>query len=177
MKHECSNQPRVLLLDAEYISESEDETPKLDDGIKRGHGDTILCYPQDNPDMESLLAHKVQRDDKTIVEQGQRRSISQTACTIKGEVCKLIIDGGSASNMISKDVVESLSLPTWEHPKPYYMKWIDDVGKVKVTHRVKVPFYVDGYVDKVECDVMPLHVCHFILGRSWQHDVNAVHHG
>ena len=104
MKHECSNQRRVLLVDAEYISESEDETPKLEDGIERGHGDTILCYPQDDPDMESLLAHKVQRDDKTIVEQGQRRSIFQTACTIKGEVCKLIIDGGSASNMISKDV-------------------------------------------------------------------------
>ena len=131
---------RVLLVDAEYISESEDETPKIEDGIERGRGDTILCYPQDDPDMESLLAHKVQRDDKTIVEQGQRRSIFQTACTIKGEVCKLIIDGGSASNMISKDVVESLSLPTWEHPKPYYMKWINDVCKVKVTHRVKVPF-------------------------------------
>ena len=42
--------------------------------------------------------------------------------------------------MIRKDVVESLLLPTWEHPKPYYMKWINDVGKVKVTHRVKVPF-------------------------------------
>ena len=66
--------------------------------------------------MESLLAHKVQQDDKTIVEQGRWRSIFQTACTIKEEVCKLIIDGGSASNMISKDVVESLSLPTWEHP-------------------------------------------------------------
>ena len=120
MKHECSNQRRVLLVDAEYISESEDETPKLKDGIERGHGDTILCYPQDDPDMESLLAHKVQRDDKTIIEQGQRRSIFQTACTIKGEVCKLIIGGGSASNMISKDVVESLLFSTWEHPPILY---------------------------------------------------------
>ena len=116
--------------------------------------------------MESLLA-KVQRDDKVIFELEQRRSIFQTACIIKGEVCKLIIDGGSASNMISKDVVESLSLPTWEHPKPSYIKWINDVGKVKVTHRVKVPFFVDGYIDKVECNVMPLHVCHLILGCPW----------
>jgi hypothetical protein len=79
--------------------------------------------------------------------------------------------------MISKDVVESLSLPTWEHPKPYYMQWINGVGKLKVTHRVKVPFAVDGYTDKVECDVLPLHVCHLLLGRPWQHDVNALHHG
>jgi hypothetical protein len=79
--------------------------------------------------------------------------------------------------MISKDVVESLSLPTWEHPKPYYMQWINGVGKLKVTHRVKVPFAVEGYTDKVECDVLPLHVCHLLLGRPWQHDVNALHHG
>ena len=79
--------------------------------------------------------------------------------------------------MIRKDVVESLLLPTWEHPKPYCMKWINDVGKVKATHRVKVPFCVDGYVYKVECDVMPLHVCHLILGHTWQHDVTALHHG
>jgi hypothetical protein len=79
--------------------------------------------------------------------------------------------------MISKDVVESLSLSTWEHPKPYYMQWINGVGKLKVTHRVKVLFSVDGYVDKVECDVLPLHVCHLLLGRPWQHDVNALHHG
>jgi hypothetical protein len=79
--------------------------------------------------------------------------------------------------MISKDVVESLSLPTWEHPKPHYMQWINGVGKLKVTHIVKVPFSVDGYVDKVECDILSLHVCHFLLGRPWQHDVNTLYHG
>ena len=42
---------------------------------------------------------------------------------------------------------------------------------------MKVPFSVDRYVDKVECDVLPLHVCHLLLGRPWQHDVNALHHG
>jgi hypothetical protein len=57
------------------------------------------------------------------------------------------------------------------------MQWINGVGKLKVTHRVKVPFAVDGYTDKVECDVLPLHVCHLLLGRPWQHDVNALHHG
>jgi hypothetical protein len=57
------------------------------------------------------------------------------------------------------------------------MQWINGVGKLKVTHRVKVPFTMDGYVDKVECDVLSLHVCHILLGRPWQHDVNALHHG
>jgi hypothetical protein len=57
------------------------------------------------------------------------------------------------------------------------MQWINGVGKLKVTHRVKVPFSVDGYVDKVDCGVLPLHVCHLLLGHPWQHDVNALHHG
>jgi hypothetical protein len=57
------------------------------------------------------------------------------------------------------------------------MQWINGVGKLKVTHRVKVPFAVDGYDDKVECDVLPLQVFHLLLGRPWQHDVNALHHG
>jgi hypothetical protein len=42
---------------------------------------------------------------------------------------------------------------------------------------VKVSFVVDGYTDKVECDVLPLYVCHLLLDRPWQHDVNALHHG
>jgi hypothetical protein len=171
----CPNKKQILLVDDAYVSESEDEMPELEDDTNKDDDKSIDCWPHLN--VASLMAHKVQRDDKVIVEPGQRRSIFQTACIIKGEVCKLIVDGGSASNMISKDVVESLSLPTWEHPKPYYMQWINGVGKLKVTHRVKVPFTVDGYVDKVECDVLPLHVCHLLLGRPWQHDVNALHHG
>jgi hypothetical protein len=171
----CPNKKQILLVDDAYISESEDEMPELEDDTNKDDGKSIDCWPHLN--VASLMAHKVQRDDKVIVEPGQRRSIFQTTCAIKGEVCKLIVDGGSASNMISKDVVESLSLSTWEHPKPYYMQWINGVGKLKVTHRVKVPFSVDGYVDKVECDVLPLHVCHLLLGRPWQHDVNALHHG
>jgi hypothetical protein len=106
---------------------SEDEMPELEDDTNKDDGKAIDCWPHLN--VPSLMVHKVQRDDKVIVEPGQRRSIFQTACTIKGEVCKLIVDGGSASNMISKDVVESLSLSTWEHPKPYYMQWINGVGK------------------------------------------------
>jgi hypothetical protein len=171
----CPNKKQILLVDDAYILESEDEMPELEDDTNKDDVKSIDCWPHLN--VPSLMAHKVQRDDKVIVEPGQRCSISQTSCIIKGGVCKLIVDGGSASNMISKDVVESLSLPIWEHPKPYYMQWINGVGKLKVTHRVKIHFTMDGYVDKVECDVLPLHVCHLLLGRPWQHDVNALHHG
>lgn len=73
-------------------------------------------------------------------------------------------------------MVKSLSLPTWEHPKPYYMKWINNVGKVKVTHRVNVLFLLMAMLI-VECDIMPLHVRHLIFWRPSRHGINALHHG
>ena len=43
-----------------------------------------------------------------IVDKGQRWSLFQTQCMIKGKHCKLMIDGGSCTNGISKAVVASL---------------------------------------------------------------------
>ena len=34
-----------------------------------------------------------------------------------------------------------------------------------------------SYKDKIMCDVMPLDVCHILLGRPWQYDRAAVHDG
>jgi hypothetical protein len=48
---------------------------------------------------------------------------------------------------------------------------------LKITHKVRVPFTVDDYVDEVECDVLPLEVCGLLLGRPWQYDSNAMHVG
>ena len=47
------------------------------------------------------------------VDKGQRWSLFQTQCNIKGTTCKLIIDGGSCTNGISKMLVEKLGLSTW----------------------------------------------------------------
>jgi hypothetical protein len=46
---------------------------------------------------------------------------------------------------------------------------------LKITHKVRVPFTVDDYVDEVEFDVLPLEVCGLLLGRPWQYDRNAIH--
>jgi hypothetical protein len=48
---------------------------------------------------------------------------------------------------------------------------------LKITHKVRVPFTVDDYVDEVECDVLPLEVCGLLLGCPWQYDRNAMHAG
>ena len=33
------------------------------------------------------------------------------------------------------------------------------------------------YKDKILCDVIPMDVCHILLGRPWQYDRNVVHDG
>ena len=96
---------------------------------------------------------------------------------IKGKQCKLMIDGGSCTNGISKAMVAALGLSTWRIPEPKHLAWLNNCGKLKVTHKVRVPFTVDDYVDEIECDVLPLEVCGLLLGRPWQYDHNVTHAG
>ena len=35
----------------------------------------------------------------------------------------------------------------------------------------------DGLTDRVLCDIMPMDVCHILLGRPWQYDRNARYDG
>ena len=119
----------------------------------------------------------VQNSDSMTVDRGQRRSLFQTQCDIKGTACKLIIDSGSCTNGISRTLVESLGLSTWRYEKPYHLEWLNNCGQLKITHKVHVPFSVGQYIDVVECDVLPMDVCGLLLGRPWQYDHNAMHAG
>ncbi len=38
-------------------------------------------------------------------------------------------------------------------------------------------FQIGRYKDKVVCDIMPMDVCHILLGRPWQYDRKVVHDG
>ena len=37
--------------------------------------------------------------------------------------------------------------------------------------------HLEKYTDKVVCDVMPMDVCHILLGRPWKYDRGAIHDG
>jgi hypothetical protein len=58
----------------------------------------------------SLMSQEVHHDGTTASVKGQRSDIFQFECKIKDRVCKLIIDGGSFTNVISSDLVSVLSL-------------------------------------------------------------------
>jgi hypothetical protein len=89
----------------------------------------------------------------------------QTRAKVEGKVVKVIIDGGSYQNLASKEMVKKLDLKLLRHPHPYHVQWLNDSGDIKIAYRVKVPFKIGEYVDTIECDVVPMMVCHLLLGR------------
>ena len=123
----------------------------------------------------SLMVQRVQKDH--VEDKGQRWNIFQSECKINNTNCKLIIDGGSYTNAVSKELVEALGLPVWKHPQPHHVEWMYHTGKLKVTHKVRVKFSVGDYTDMVICDVISMEACHLLLGRPWQYDHGAAHDG
>ncbi|KAA3477920.1 reverse transcriptase [Gossypium australe] len=74
-------------------------------------------------------------------------------------------------------MVEKLGLSTTKHPTPYKLQWLNDGGELKVTKQVLVSFSIGKYSDKVQCDVVPMHVGHLLLGQPWQYDRRVMHSG
>jgi hypothetical protein len=126
----------------------------------------------------SLVMRKVLLTPEKEVENSvQRNSLFRTACKTKDRVCKVIVDSGSTDNLVSTEMVEKLELETSEHPSPYRVSWLQKGHQVNVTKQCLVEFKIGGYNDKILCDVIPMDVCHLLLGRPWKYDRNVIHDG
>jgi hypothetical protein len=68
----------------------------------------------------------------------------------------VIIDGGSCNNLVSADLVKQLGLSMRPHKHSYYVQWLNDSGKVKVTQTARVHFFLGPYSDFADCDVVPM---------------------
>ncbi|XP_057452198.1 uncharacterized protein LOC130744018 [Lotus japonicus] len=111
-------------------------------------------------------------------EEGQRKNIFRTHCSVKNKVCNLIVDSGSTENLVSQKLVEYLKLTTKPHDKPYTLGWVRKRPKVKVSQTCKVPISIGKhYREEVLCDVMSMDVCHVLLGRPWQSDIDFTYKG
>jgi hypothetical protein len=126
----------------------------------------------------SLMMKKILlTPEKEVENPVQRNRIFWTACKTKDRVCKVIVDSGSIDNLVSIEMVEKLELETIEHPSPYRVLWLKKGHQVNVTKQCLVEFKIGGYKDEILCDVIPMDVCHLLLGRPWQYDKNVIHDG
>ena len=88
-----------------------------------------------------------------------------------------IIDGGSCNNLVNVEVVKKLGLTTREHPHPYHIQWFNNSGKFKVTKTARVHFSIGSYHDFADFDAVSMDACSLLLGRPWEFDTDAIHHG
>jgi hypothetical protein len=70
-----------------------------------------------------------------------------------------------------------IGLTTRLHTHPYYIKWLNNSGKAKVTHTTHVHFSIGTYHDYADCDVVLMQAYSLLLGRPWEFDTDAIHYG
>ncbi|CAA7053942.1 unnamed protein product [Microthlaspi erraticum] len=75
-------------------------------------------------------------------DEGQRKNLFRTHCSIQNKVCNVIVDNGSTENLVSQKLVDFLKLPTKEHENPYPLGWIKKGSQVRVTMTCKVPISI-----------------------------------
>lgn len=162
----------LLLENGEVESETDSEDVPKNDVVEE-EDEENLEYAVEG---EALVV-KRSLNTQTIPEELQRENIFHTRCHIYNKVCSVIIDGGSCTNVASTLLIEKLQLATTKHPKPYKLQWLNDGCEIKVTKQVTLAFSIGKYIDKVLCDVVPMHASHLLLGRPWQFDRRVTHDG
>jgi hypothetical protein len=133
---------------------------------------------EDDEGGRSLMMRKVLlTPEKEVEDSAQRTRLFRTACKTKDRVCKVIVDSGSTDHLVLTEMVEKLELEMTNHLIPYKVSWLQKGHWVNVTKQCLVEFKIGGYNDKILCDVIPMDVCHLLLGRPWQYDRNVIHDG
>ena len=70
-----------------------------------------------------------------------------------------------------------MKLQKTKHPIPYKVSWLQNGHQLLVSEQCEIGLQIGNYKDTILCDVMPMDVCHILLGIPWQYDRNAKHDG
>ena len=124
-----------------------------------------------------LVVRRMLRQLQKPFDESQRENIFHTWCLINDELCSLIIDGGSCTNVTSTRVVEKLGLHTISHTQPYKLQWLSEEGEIIVNKQVLISFSIDKYKDEVLCDVVPMEATHILLEMPWKYDRKTLYDG
>jgi hypothetical protein len=86
-----------------------------------------------------------------------------------------LIDSGSQSNLILKEVVKQLGLNTQMHHKLYSLKWIRNNHKLHIKKKCTFKFEISfKFVEEVTCDVVPLNECGMVLGGPYLYNRKTI---
>jgi hypothetical protein len=107
----------------------------------------------------------------------QCHNLFQIFFIVKDYHVRTIIDRGSCNNLVSSDFVTKIGLTTCLHTHPYYIQWLNNSGKAKVTHTTHVNFSIGTYHDYADCNAVLMQACSFLLGCPWEFDTDAIYHG
>lgn len=115
--------------------------------------------------------------EKEVNEPSQRKILFRMVCKSKDKCYKVVIDSGSTDNLVSREMVEKFGLNKIVHPTLYRVLWLQKRHCILVTEKCKAEIQIGTYKDVILCDVMPMDVCHVLLGRLWKFDRKSIHDG
>ena len=114
---------------------------------------------------------------KQVHEPVQRKSLFRTRCKSQGKCCKMVIDSGSTDNLVSTEMVQKLGLNMMKPPTPYKVSLLQKGHQLMVNEKCNVEFHIGTYKVEILCGIIPMDVCHILLGRPWKYDRKVVHDG
>jgi hypothetical protein len=122
-----------------------------------------------------MISKSLVNIEKEVQESVQRNNLFRASYKTRHSICKVIIDSGSIDNLVSMEMVENVKLDMTSHPNPYKLLWLQKGNQVMVIRQCKVDIKIGGYKDGFLCDVISMDVCHVLMGRTWQYDMNFIH--
>ncbi|KAK9733218.1 hypothetical protein RND81_04G051900 [Saponaria officinalis] len=82
----------------------------------------------------------------------QRERLFHSRCKVNDRICTLIVDSGSCTNVIARDIITKLKILTKDHPKPYRLHWLDGNNGVMVKKQALISLQLGPYEDDVRDD-------------------------
>lgn len=95
-----------------------------------------------------------------------------TKAGIQGGSVKVIVDSRNCHNLASEKRCSKK-----KHACHYKVQWLSDSDSIQVDHIMQVSFKTGAYKYTLECDVVPVSMCHLLLGRPWQFDRAVINNG
>jgi hypothetical protein len=152
-QHDCpSKKSYIATDDGGYVSASDVED---DFALQTNNAGDL-----DDDDAEVFRSeHTEEYNNKTYVvkrvlsaqvdtsETVQCHNLFQIFFIVKDCRVRTIIDGESCNNLVSVDFMAKIGLTTRLHTHPYYIQWLNNSGKAKVTHTARVHFSIGTYHD------------------------------